>query len=163
MPAISPEDSREKIADTITELTEKSETALLTMYVYRQMDRIDWIPFIKASIERNPVCFTELNGKSVIEVYGILNNLTNESIYDGKRLALPDEVWNFRRGDGIEKAFLLADFIIQKYPDASLVIEIVNEKVILKYETEDYLFASSKLFRKSVTISGNKYIVSDLS
>ena len=163
VPVISPEDSREKIADIIIDVTEKSETALLTMYVYRQMDRIDWIPFVKASIERNPVCFTDLNGKSVMEVYGILNNLTDESIYDGKRLALPDEVWNFRRGDGIEKAFLLADFIIQKYPDASLVIEIVNEKVILKYETEDYLFASSKLFRKSVTISGNKYIVSDLS
>ncbi len=163
VPAISPEDSREKIADTITDLTEKSETALLTMYVYRQMDRIDWIPFVKASIERNPVCFTDLNGKSIMEVYSILNNLTDESIYDGKRLALPDEVWNFRRGDGIEKAFLLADFIIQKYPDASLVIEIVNEKVILKYENEDYLFSSSKSFRKSVTISGNKYSVSDLS
>jgi hypothetical protein len=133
------------------------------MYVYRQMDRIDWIPFVKASIERNPVCFIDLNGKSVMEVYGILNNMTDESIYDGKRLALPDEVWNFRRGDGIEKAFLLADFIIQKYPDASLVIEIVNEKVILKYENEDYLFSSSKSFRKSVTISGNKYSVSDLS
>jgi hypothetical protein len=163
VPAISPEDSREKIADTITDLTEKSETALLTMYVYRQMDRIDWIPFVKASIERNPVCFTDLNGKSIMEVYSILNNLTDESIYDGKRLALPDEVWNFRRGDGIEKAFLLADFIIQKYPEASLVIEIVNEKVILKYENEDYLFSSSKSFRKSVTISGNKYSVSDLS
>jgi hypothetical protein len=133
------------------------------MYVYRQMDRIDWIPFVKASIERNPVCFTDLNGKSIMEVYSILNNLTDESIYDGKRLALPDEVWNFRRGDGIEKAFLLADFIIQKYPEASLVIEIVNEKVILKYENEDYLFSSSKSFRKSVTISGNKYSVSDLS
>ncbi len=163
VPAISPEDSREKITDTITDLTEKSETALLTMYVYRQMDRIDWIPFVKASIERNPVCFTDLNGKSVMEVYGILNNLTDESIYDGKRLALPDEVWNFKRGDGIEKAFLLADFIIQKFPDASLVIEIVDEKVILKYKKEDYLFSSSKSFRKSVTISGNKYIVSDLS
>jgi hypothetical protein len=98
-----------------------------------------------------------------MEVYSILNNLTDESIYDGKRLALPDEVWNFRRGDGIEKAFLLADFIIQKYPEASLVIEIVNEKVILKYKNEDYLFSSSKSFKKSVTISGNKYSVSDLS
>jgi hypothetical protein len=133
------------------------------MYVFRQMDMIDWIPFVKASIERNPVCFTDLNGKSFKEVYGILNDLTNESIYDGKRLALPDEVWNFRRGDGIEKAFLLADFIIGKYPDASLGIEIVNEKVILKYENEGYLFSSSKSFRKSVTISGNSYSISDLS
>jgi hypothetical protein len=127
------------------------------------MDRIDWIPYVKASIERNPVCFTDLNGKSIMEVYGIVKNLTDESIYDGKRLALPDEVWNFRRGDGIEKAFLLADFIIQKYPDASLVIVIVNESVILKHENEEYFFSSSKSFRKSVTISGSNYIVRNLS
>jgi hypothetical protein len=127
------------------------------------MDHIDWIPFVKASIERNPVCFTDLDGRSVTEVYQIVSSLSDESIYDGNRLALPDEVWNFRRGDGIEKSFLLADFIIQKNPEASLVIEIVKEKVILKYENEDYLFSSSKSFRKSVTISGNSYIVSDLS
>jgi hypothetical protein len=163
MPVISPEDSREKITGAITDLAEKSETALLTLYVYRQMDRIDWVPFVKASIERNPVCFTDLNGQSVMEVYTILTGFIDESIYDGNRLALPDEVWNFRRGDGIEKAFLLADFIVQKNPEASLVIEIVDKKVILKYENEDYTFSSSKSFRKSVIISGNNYIVSDLS
>ncbi len=163
MPAISPDESLEEITDKITDLTDKSETALLTMYVFRQMDRIDWVPFVKASIERNPVCFTDLDGRSVPEVYGILTGLTDESIYEGNRLALPDEVWNFRRGDGIEKAFLLADFIIHKIPDASLEIEIMNEKVILKCENEDYAFSSSKSFRKSVKISGNNYIVSDLS
>lgn len=163
MLAILPDESRGKITDTITGLAEKSETAMLAMYVYRQMDRIDWVPFIKASIERNPVCFTDLDGQSVMEVYRILTGLADESIYDENRLALPDEVWNFRRGDGIEKAFLLADFIVQKNPEASMVIEIVNEKVILKFENEDYVFSSSKLFRKSVTISGNNYSVSDLS
>jgi hypothetical protein len=163
MPVISPEDSREKITGAITDLAEKSETALLTMYVYRQMDRIDWVPFVKASIERNPVCFTDLNGQSVMEVYRILTGFSDESIYDGNRLALPDEVWNFRRGDGIEKTFLLADFIVQKNPDASLEIGIVDKKVILKYQNEDYIFSSSKSFRKSITISGNNYIVSDLS
>ena len=45
------------------------------------------------------------------EVYNILHDMPDESIYEGKRLALPDEVWNFKRGDGIEKALLLADFI----------------------------------------------------
>jgi len=163
IPVILPDDSREKITGTITDLAEKSETALLAMYVYRQMDRIDWVPFVKASIERNPVCFTDLNGSSVKEVYENLTKLADESIYDGNRLALPDEVWNFRRGDGIEKAFLLADFVVQKNPDASLLIEIMKEKVILKYENEDYIFASLKSFRKSIAISGNNYIVTDLS
>jgi hypothetical protein len=163
IPVISVEDSREKIINAISDLTEKSETALLTMYVYRQMDKIDWIPFIKASIERNPVCFTDLNGNSPAEVYEILNSLPGESIYDGKRMALPDEVWNFRRGDGIEKAFLLADFILQKNAGASLTIEINNKKVALRHNDEEYLFASSKLFRKSIMISGDKYSVGNLS
>ena len=133
------------------------------MYVYRQMDRIDWVPFVKASIERNPVCFTDLNGSTVKEVYEILATLSDESIYEGNRLALPDEVWNFSRGDGIEKAFLLADFIVQKNPDASVMIEVMNEKVLLKYQNEVYAFASSKSFRKSIAISGNNYFVTDLS
>jgi hypothetical protein len=163
MPVILPDESREKITETITGLVEKSETALLTMYVYRQMDRLDWIPFVKASIERNPVCFTDMEGLSVMEVYLILTNLTNESIYDGNRLALPDEVWNFRRGDGIEKAFLLADFIIQRKPEGLIEIKIVNEMVILKYEKEDYVFSSLKTFMKLVIISGSNYDVSDLS
>ena len=59
--------------------------------------------------------------RSVTKFIKYLQILPDESIYDGNRLALPDEVWNFRRGDGIEKAFLLADFIIQKNPEASLV------------------------------------------
>ena len=90
----------------MTGKSEQSELSQLALYVYRQMDKIDWLPFIKAAIERNPVCFTDLNEKNISEVYNILQNMPDESIYDGKRLALPDEVWNFRRGDGIEKALL---------------------------------------------------------
>jgi len=162
IPDLSIDDSREKIMDTISSLTEKSESALLTLYVFRQMDKIDWLPFVKAAIERNPVCFTDLNGKSVKEVFNIIENLPDESIYDGKRLALPDEVWNFKRGDGIEKALLLADFTKQKDPGSSVLIEIADKSVILKYNDEDYLFTSSKSFRKSILISGAVYAISDL-
>ncbi len=36
----------------------------------------------------------------------------DESIYDGaSRLAQPDEVWNYRRGDGFEKALLVANVL----------------------------------------------------
>lgn len=38
--------------------------------------------------------------------------LPNESIYDGpSRLAQPDEVWNFGRGDGLEKCLLAANIL----------------------------------------------------
>jgi len=162
IPDLSIEDSRDKIMDTISGLTEKSETALLTLYVFRQMDKIDWLPFVKAAIERNPVCFTDLYNKPVNEVYEILENLPDESIYDSMRLALPDEVWNFKRGDGIEKALLLADFVMLMDSGSSLMIEIADKNVILKYNNKDYFFTSSKSFRKSILISGTEYIIRDL-
>jgi hypothetical protein len=89
--------------------------------------------------------------------------MPDESIYDSNRMALPDEVWNFRRGDGIEKAFLLADFIVQKDHSSLLNIEIINKRVCLNYNGEDYFFTSSRSFRKSVKISGNQYAVDNLS
>jgi len=159
VPQISVNDTREKIAEKIIGSAGKSEISLLTLYVYRQMDKISWLPFVKAAIERNPVCFNELNGKSIQEVAGILDLLPDHSIYDDLRLALPDEVWNFRRGDGIEKAFLLADYILQKDSSASLTIEIENKKVLLTLKGERFNFTSDKSFRKSIEISGNRYII----
>lgn len=154
---ITTEDSRDKVINLITSHSRKSELSHLALYVYRQMDKIDWLPFIKAAIERNPVCFTDLNGKSVSEVYSILKRLSDESIYSGKRIALPDEVWNFRHGDGIEKAILLADFIIHKNYSSNVSIETDNRKVLLKYEGSEFHFTSNKGFRKTIGISWKDY------
>jgi hypothetical protein len=156
---ISINDSREKIVNLVTKHSVKSELSLLTLYVYRQMDNIDWIPFIKASVERNPVCFTDINGKNASDVYNILQYIPDESIYSGNRLAMPDEVWNFRRGDGIEKAFLLADFILHKDNSSQIRIEINNKNVTLSYDGNDFLFTSHKKFRKSIHINGTIYAV----
>jgi hypothetical protein len=123
------------------------------------MDKIDWLPFIKAAIERNPVCFNELNGNSNQEVYSILKNLSDESIYDGKRIALPDEVWNFRHGDGIEKAILLADYLIHKDNSSTVSIEIDDKNVMLKTGEEYFHFNSNKKIRKSLLISWKNYKV----
>ena len=85
--------------------------------------------------------------------------MPNHSIYDGQRLALPDEVWNFGRGDGIEKALLLADFIVQRNPSSKIAIEINHNKVKLNSDDTDYNFESQKNFRKSINISGDSYII----
>lgn len=159
IPEISIDDNRTKIIRTINHLTGKSELAQLTMYIYRQMDKIDWLPFIKASIERNPVCFHDLNRKTVREVFDILTEMDNHSIYDDNRLSLPDEVWNFRRGDGIEKAILLADFIMKKDESASISIEINNKSILLRFNNENYNFRSSKSLTKSIKISGINYTI----
>jgi hypothetical protein len=159
VPQISIDHSRDKIVDAIFKLTGKSELCNLTLYVYRQMDKIDWLPFVKAAIERNPVCFTELIGKNLHEVHKILKEMPDESVYDDKRLALPDEVWNFKRGDGIEKALLLADFIIKNDNSSSVSIDIENKKVTLTYHGNILHFTSHKSFRKSIKISDKSYII----
>lgn len=156
---ITTDDSREKIISLIYKHMNKSEQAHIALYAYRQMDKIDWRPFLKAAIERNPVCFTDLNGKSASEVYYILNTLPDESIYEGKRLSLPDEVWNFRRGDGIEKALLLADFIHHKDNSADLSIEIDKRKVTLKAGKNDFHFISHKNMTRYIEIKGKEYKV----
>jgi hypothetical protein len=156
---IKTDHSREEIINMIQKHQEKSETASLALYVYRDMDKIDWHPFIKAAIERNPVSFGDLNEKNNYEVYSLLKEFPKESIYDGNRLALPDEVWNFRRGDGIEKAFLLADILLHKDKSSAVSIEIEHKKVLLFSEGHEFHFISHKHLRKSIRIRGNDYQV----
>jgi hypothetical protein len=152
-------DSREEITNLIFKNQESSETAHLALYVYRDMDKIDWRPFLKAALERNPVSFTDLNEKNNYEVYSLLKELPLESIYDGNRLALPDEVWNFKRGDGIEKAFLLADFLLHKDKSSSISIEIDYSKVVLSAGGHEFHFTSHKKLKKSIRIQGTEYKV----
>ncbi|HPR72380.1 MAG TPA: hypothetical protein PLX41_01855 [Bacteroidales bacterium] len=158
IPEISPDDSRENIIANIINSSEFSEFSELALYVYREMGKTDWTPFIKAAIERNPVCFDELRSMSVEKVHEIISRLPDESIYDGARLAQPDEVWNFKRGDGIEKAFLLAGFIAQKEFFQEINITIDKENVILKFDNNEYYFRSLKSFNKSIIIRKGQYI-----
>lgn len=157
---ISAEDNRDEIIEKITRNAESSELAMLTLYVYRQMDKIDWLPFIKAAIERNPVCINDLSGKNSSDVYDILKNMSEESVYDGTRLALPDEVWNFRRGDGIEKAILLADFLQYNDHSTPILISIRKKEVILKTNENEFHFTSDKNLKKSILITGTSYKIS---
>jgi hypothetical protein len=154
---ITTENSRKEIIDLITAQKENSVMALLSLYVYRDMDKIDWLPFIKAAIERNPVCYTELSGKDISEVYKILKNMPEGSIYDDNRLALPDEVWNFGRGDGVEKALLLADFLHMNNKSAAISIHIDSRKVVLNAHGTDFHFHSNKDFKKTIHIHGTSY------
>lgn len=158
-PEIDIKDDREKIINTIFDAAGSSEPALLSLYVFRQMEDIDWLPFIKAAVERNPVCFNDLNGRSLNEIAEILREMPDISIYDDKRLALPDEVWNFKRGDGIEKALLLADVILRKDDSASVSIDINNEIVNLTTATTDFSFVSVKNLKKTIHISGREYSI----
>ncbi|MFO7574631.1 MAG: hypothetical protein R6W67_05695 [Bacteroidales bacterium] len=151
-PVINTSDTREEILNKIIETADNSEMSLLTLYVYRAMDIIDWKPFVKSALERNPVAFSSFKGKDLNEIYEMIASLTNESIYPGKRLAQPDEVWNFGRGDGIEKAFLLASWLYHADTGSEIMLKINNSSVLLHYGKVRFPFTSTKNLTKELQI-----------
>jgi len=158
-PKISVTDSRDDIIRQIRDLSGVSEMARLALYAYRDMGATDWRPFVKAAIERNPVCHAALEGKNAEEIYDIISGLVNTSIYDSGRMAQPDEVWNFGRGDGAEKAFLMADAIVLNDPGAELSVVLAGEIVTIWYGGKEFNFSSSKGHIGKIRISGNDYSV----
>ncbi len=149
---ISVEQSREQIIDYLQQVRRNNPTADLAFYSYRDMESCDWAPFIKAAAERNPVSIQMTEAMSVEEIYAWLGQMKNISIYDGRRLAQPDEVANYKTGDGLEKAFLLANVIRKRNPEQD--IEIITDKndVTLKGQNQ-YRFTSAKGLEKRVFIS----------
>ncbi len=141
---LHPQLTRDEIVELIQQRAETSETALLALYVYRKMDAIDWNPFIKAALERNPVSVEGLKNQTIKEVYQILVSLPDESIYDGVRLAQPDEVWNFRRGDGVEKALVLANVLHSRRSGLKMYLRIDGKEVLLDTGDATYRFTSAK-------------------
>jgi hypothetical protein len=146
--------SREQIIDYLRQMRQSNTTADLAFYAYRDMETCDWVPFVKAAIERNPVSIQNVDSMSLKQVLNWLNQMSNNSIYEGKRLAQPDEVANYKTGDGLEKAFLLANVIRKRNPAQS--IEIISDKstVVLKGPAQ-YGFASVKGLKKRVCISAD--------
>ena len=89
-----------------------NRAAALAPYAARELGVTEEGPFVQAALQRNPVSKFALGGSRscATEVVARLAALPNESIYDGpSRLAQPDEVWNFGRGDGLEKCLVAAN------------------------------------------------------
>lgn len=107
----------------------ENPSADLAFYAGRFMDSCDWKPFFKAVFERNPVSVAYFSDKTADEVFAELNSWPGESIYEGNRLALPDEVVNYRRGDGLEKAITMLNILRLKHQDAHLSCHDGNAKV----------------------------------
>ncbi|MGQ9620743.1 MAG: hypothetical protein ACUVTX_07155 [Bacteroidales bacterium] len=159
VPKIYQNNSREEIIQEITSMAYESEMCRLALYVYRQMDIIDWLPFIRAAIERNSVSFKEFEKSDISDIYNLLVRMPDTSIYDGKRLAMPDEVWNFGRGDGMEKSLLLAGNIVERDKNEEVEIIADGSRVDLNYRRRVYNFTSSKGFKKRILIRGYEYSI----
>jgi hypothetical protein len=140
--------SAEEVRERVAALRGKNETADLAFAAFRDLSRSSWKPFVKAALERNPVSLAGLKDSTVTDAYETLNALPSESIFDEPfRIAQPDEVWNFQRGDGIEKAITLANVIRERDPEAQLLLEGSGGKIVLRQKGtagKDYSFESRK-------------------
>lgn len=131
---IVPGMTREAIIERIDSLRDKNEYCRLAFYAYRDLSRTDSAPFMKAAIERNPVCI-KLSAKTCPDETSLIKYLTglsSESIYDSpNRLSQPDEVWNFSTGDGLEKAIMLG-VVLHARNERAYAVEVQPGKAILK-------------------------------
>jgi hypothetical protein len=155
---ISTEMSREQIIDYLAGIRKTNIVADLAFYAYRDMAVCDWRPFIKSAIERSPVSIEIAKDMSVNQCFEWLLQIPNKSIYDGQRLSQPDEVANYKTGDGIEKAITLANIIHSREPQREIAINIDKNKVVVE-AGKKFEFESSKAFEKTIKINKENYEV----
>ena len=137
--------SREEIIDYLDSFRNKNETADLAFMAYRDMSKAPWKPFLKAALERNPVCVGGSHSMDISQVFEKLRVMENVSIYDGTRVAQPDEVWNYGRGDGLEKAICMMNIIRNRHPQENPRLKGDGRTVLVsRKDGAEYGFESSK-------------------
>ncbi len=142
---LHPEMSREDLLARLQSLRAGHPAVDLAFYAYRDLNAADDRPFLLAALERNPVALAATQAMSDAALAAQISALPDESIYDEPgRLAQPDEVWNFGRGDGAEKAILLANCLRARHPGAPLAVRLENDAAILDAGGQTWRFATSK-------------------
>ena len=144
--------SREEIIRYVESMRTENRAADLAFYALRDMTRTDWAPFLKASLERNPVCVDGTKTLSDDSLVQILKTLPDQSIYDGPRLAQPDEVWNFQTGDGLEKAILLCAVWRKRHPADPIELTVQPDRVDVKLAERTVTFDSTKGLNKKMAL-----------
>ena len=148
---LTPGMPREEIVHYLESIRTTHRVADLAFYASRDLAATDWQPFLKAAFERNPVVIEETKNLSDNELFQTLENLPNESIYDGTRIAQPDEVWNFQRGDGLERAIALANAWLARHPETDIELMASRSEVVLKIENSEFRFQSTKGLEKQIS------------
>ncbi len=139
---------RADVVARLESLRDTNELAGLAFYAYRDLNRTEPEPFLKAALERCPVSIAACAAMDDDAVVAAVEALADESIYDESgRLAQPDEVWNYGRGDGAEKALLLANVLRARHPEMDIVVEISPKTATLRWGNESIEFPSEKALR----------------
>jgi hypothetical protein len=151
---ISPSHSREEIIAYLSGIRESGvgsrESAVsshqsavdLAFYAGRYMNMIDWEPFFKAAFERNPVSILLFHNFPLDEIYKTLLQWAGDSVYGEDQLALPDEIVNFKRGDGLEKMITFVNIVKARHLD--VFAEQHGTKLIVRIGDQKFVFETSK-------------------
>ncbi len=153
VPAIElkPGMGREDIAAYLESKRLESPVADLAFYAYRDLSRCDWAPFVKAAIERSPISLHQTKDLEDDQVVAWLEAKPNESIYDGTRVAQPDEVTNFGRGDGLEKALCLANIWKARRPEETVELVCAPDHVSLRQGARRVEWSSAKGLKQQMS------------
>lgn len=136
--------AREEIIAALEAQRSNNPVADLAFYAFRDLARTDPRPFLKAAIERSPVCVEAARTMDLSMVVACLREMADESIYDSTRAAQPDELWNARRGDGFEKAVVLAAVLHARKPEAPFTLRAAGDSATLAFDGKEYAFPTRK-------------------
>ena len=138
--------SPQEATEHISSLRRTNPVADLAFSAFRDLSISPWKPFLKAALERNPVSVIGAQNLTPDKLYATLQSFEPVSIYDGpNRLSQPDEVWNFRRGDGLERALCMMNILRHRFPEdtVDLVRSSANE-ITVSQRRELFRFTTAK-------------------
>ncbi len=145
---ITPGMTREAIIARLEAIRPVNPVADLAFYAFRDLNRTDAEPFVKAAVDRSPVSVAASADLSDNEAIERVRAMPDESIYDGDgRLAQPDEVWNYGRGDGAEKALLLANILRARHPNEPMSVSVDGRRAELRCGSQVIEFTTAKGLR----------------
>ncbi|MFA7158509.1 MAG: hypothetical protein WC299_04335 [Kiritimatiellia bacterium] len=142
---LDPGMEREELVARIAAARAFRPEADLAFYAGRDLNLVEAEPFLLAAMERSPVSIVGAAKLGDDELIAMVEKMPVESIYDGDgRLAQPDEVWNFGRGDGLEKALMLANILHARRPGEAVAITVSEEEASLDAGRLKAAFATGK-------------------
>ena len=142
---INPDMDRNEIITHISQCRGQRREADLAFYAYRNMNLVEPEPFLLSAMKRSPVSIAGSLKLKDDKIQAIIEKMPDKSIYDeDARLAQPDEVWNFGRGDGLEKAVLLANILHQHRPTEKIIIDISSNTATLQVGEKIIRFHTTK-------------------
>ena len=151
---LAAEMSRAELIARLESIRDRNPVVDLAFYAYRDLNRTEAAPFVKAALERSPVSIAGARGLTDAQTIERVRAFAEESIYDEPgRLAQPDEVWNYGRGDGAEKALLLANILHERHPEMPVSVEIGPDQAVVRLGSETFAFASGKALRPQTWVA----------